>query len=70
LTLSKKQILICPKNIEHIFVFPTSAKIQAVLHVCRGPMDTRNKALVHNSMKTLIIVLEFAMYSLELEIKF
>jgi hypothetical protein len=33
--------------------------------LCRGPVDTGKI----NSMKILIVVLEFAMYSLELEIK-
>jgi hypothetical protein len=45
LTLLKKK-LICSKNIEHIFVFATSSKTWAVLHVYRGSMDTGNKAFV------------------------
>jgi hypothetical protein len=35
-----KTILICSKNSEH------SAKIYAILDVCRGSMDTGNKAFV------------------------
>jgi hypothetical protein len=49
---------------KHLCIFATSAKIRAVLHVYRGSMNTGNKA-----MKILIIMFEFAMYSLELEIK-
>jgi hypothetical protein len=65
--LKKKSNLF--KNIEHIFVIATNAKVWAVLHVYRGYMDTGIKPLF-NSMKILMSVLEFAMYSLELEIKF
>jgi hypothetical protein len=43
LTLSKKK-LISSKNIEHIFVFATSAKIWAILHVYRGSVDTGNNS--------------------------
>jgi hypothetical protein len=51
------------------FVFATSAKIWAVLCVCRDSMDTGNKTFVQFN-ETFKIVLRFAMYSLELEIKF
>jgi hypothetical protein len=54
----QKKNLICSKNIEHIFVFATSAKILAALYVYRGNANSHN------------CVFEFSMYSLELEIKF
>jgi hypothetical protein len=38
--------------------------------VCRDPIWIQGKNPLLNSTKTLIIVLELAMYSLELEIKF
>jgi hypothetical protein len=53
-----KKNLICSKNIEHIFVFATITKIWAVLHVCRGSMDTGNTAFVQfneNSHKYVFI---------------
>jgi hypothetical protein len=70
LTFSKKKKnLICSKNIDHIFVLATSAKIWAVLHVYRGSMDAGNKAFVQFNENSHSCV-EFTMYSLELEIKF
>jgi hypothetical protein len=61
---------LCTKHIQFC-VFATSAKIWAVLHLCRPPIDARNYIeLLFNSMKTLKIVLEFGMYSLALEIEF
>jgi hypothetical protein len=41
-----KKNRICSQNMEHIFVFVTSAKIWAVLHVYRGSTDTGKKAFV------------------------
>jgi hypothetical protein len=48
------------KNVEHIFVFATSAKDMGSSACVKGLMDRGN-----NSMNTLMIVREFAMYSLE-----
>jgi hypothetical protein len=63
--LKNKKSNLFQKYRTHFCIRNQCKDIQAVLHVYRGSMDTGN-----NSMKILIIVFDFAMYSLDLEIIF
>jgi hypothetical protein len=65
----KKKNLICSKNTEHIFVLQPVQRYGQFCMCTEAPWIQEIKPLL-NSMKILIIVFEFAMYSLELEITF
>jgi hypothetical protein len=67
----KEKSLICSKNVEHIFVFATTAKIWAVLHihVCRGSSDTGNIKPLFTFNENFHTVFEFAMYIYSLQLQ-
>jgi hypothetical protein len=63
------KILICSKSIKHIFVFQRPMQRYWQFCMCAEALWMQEINALFNSMKTPIIVLKFAMYSLELKIK-